>query len=143
MKKLIKICIVSFIAIILTGCGKNYNKLSFSDYNSYFESKEGYTINDKTSFYDSSIIRYYEAGNGNVQVFFIEYADSKDAKKYVEDLYENDKKYKIKNNDEDMESSTDLDLNNDNSNVRIEDLEDEMLDFTPKYNNEQNTNKED
>ena len=97
MKKLIKICIVSFIAIILTGCGKNYNKLSFSDYNSYFESKEGYTINDKTSFYDSSIIRYYEAGNGNVQVFFIEYADSKDAKKYVEDLYENDKKYKIKN----------------------------------------------
>ncbi len=100
MKKLIKICIVSFIAIILTGCGKNYDKLSFSDYNSYFESKEGYTINDKTSFYDSSIIRYYEAGNGNVQVFFIEYADSKDAKKYVEDLYGNDKKYKIKNNDE-------------------------------------------
>lgn len=49
----------------------------------------------------------------------------------------------IKNNDENMESSTDLDLNNDNSNVRIEDLEDEMLDFTPKYNNEENTNKED
>ena len=56
MKKLIKICIVSFIAIILTGCGKNYNKLSFSDYNSYFESKEGYTINDKTNI--SDIIDY-------------------------------------------------------------------------------------
>ena len=54
-----------------------------------------------------------------------------------------DEKLIIKNNDEDMESSTDLDLNNDNSNVRIEDLEDEMLDFTPKYNNEENTNKED
>lgn len=68
---------------------------------------------------------------------------TKENKVHLDNSNSIDENLIIKNNDEDMESSTDLDLNNDNSDGRIEDLEDEMLDFTPKYNNEENTNKED
>ena len=99
MKKIIKLILVIFTAIMLTGCGKDYNKLSYTKYNEYFKSKDGYVILDKTSNYDYNITRYLEAGNGNVQVFFTEYQKTEDAKKEIEDLYKNQKNYKFKEKD--------------------------------------------
>lgn len=99
MKRILKIFSVLFFVVILSGCNKNLEKVSYTDYNEYFNSKDGYTILDKSSDYDLSVIRYLEAGNGNVQVFFTEYQKTEDAKKEIEDLYKNQKNYKFKEKD--------------------------------------------
>ena len=99
MKRIVKIFSVLFFVILLSGCNKNLEKVSYTDYNEYFNSKDGYTILDKSSDYDLSVIRYLEAGNGNVQVFFTEYQKTEDAKKEIEDLYKNQKNYKFKEKD--------------------------------------------
>jgi hypothetical protein len=99
VKRILKIFSVLFFVVILSGCNKNLEKVSYTDYNEYFNSKDGYTILDKSSDYDLSVIRYLEAGNGNVQVFFTEYQKTEDAKKEIEDLYKNQKNYKFKEKD--------------------------------------------
>lgn len=99
MKRILKIFSVLFFVILLSGCNKNLEKVSYTDYNEYFNSKDGYTILDKSSDYDLSVVRYLEAGNGNVQVFFTEYQKTEDAKKEIEDLYKNQKNYKFKEKD--------------------------------------------
>jgi lipoprotein len=99
VKRILKIFSVLFFVILLSGCNKNLEKVSYTDYNEYFNSKDGYTILDKSSDYDLSVIRYLEAGNGNVQVFFTEYQKTEDAKKEIEDLYKNQKNYKFKEKD--------------------------------------------
>ena len=99
MKRILKIFSVLFFVVILSGCNKNLEKVSYTDYNEYFNSKDGYTILDKSSDYDLSVIRYLEAGNGNVQVFFTEYQKTEDAKKEIENLYKNQKNYKFKEKD--------------------------------------------
>lgn len=99
MKRTLKIFSILFFVILLSGCNKNLEKVSYTDYNEYFNSKDGYTILDKSSDYDLSVIRYLEAGNGNVQVFFTEYQKTEDAKKEIEDLYKNQKNYKFKEKD--------------------------------------------
>ena len=99
MKRILKIFSVLFFVVLLSGCNKNLEKVSYTDYNEYFNSKDGYTILDKSSDYDLSVIRYLEAGNGNVQVFFTEYQKAEDAKKEIEDLYKNQKNYKFKEKD--------------------------------------------
>ena len=95
MKRILKIFSVLFFVVILSGCNKNLEKVSYTDYNEYFNSKDGYIILDKSSDYGSSVIRYLEAGNGNIQVFFTEYQKEEDAKKEIEDLYKNQKNYKF------------------------------------------------
>lgn len=99
MKRILKIFSVLFFVVLLSGCNKDLEKVSYTDYNEYFNSKDGYTILDKSSDYDLSVIRYLEAGNGNVQVFFTEYQKTEDAKKEIEDLYKNQKNYKFKEKD--------------------------------------------
>lgn len=99
MKRTLKIFSILFFVILLSGCNKDLEKVSYTDYNEYFNSKDGYTILDKSSDYDLSVIRYLEAGNGNVQVFFTEYQKTEDAKKEIEDLYKNQKNYKFKEKD--------------------------------------------
>lgn len=99
MKRILKIFSVLFFVVILSGCNKDLEKVSYTDYNEYFNSKDGYTILDKSSDYDLSVTRYLEAGNGNVQVFFTEYQKTEDAKKEIEDLYKNQKNYKFKEKD--------------------------------------------
>lgn len=99
MKRILKVFSVLFFVILLSGCNKNLEKVSYTDYNEYFNSKDGYVILDKSSDYDLSVIRYLEAGNGNVQVFFTEYQKTEDAKKEIEDLYKNQKNYKFKEKD--------------------------------------------
>ena len=88
-----------FFVILLSGCNKDLEKVSYTDYNEYFNSKDGYTILDKSSDYDLSVIRYLEAGNGNVQVFFTEYQKTEDANIELEELYKNQKNYKFKEKD--------------------------------------------
>lgn len=99
MKRILKVFSVLFFVILLSGCNKNLEKVSYTDYNEYFNSKDGYVILDKSSDYDLSVIRYLEAGNGNVQVFFTEYQKTENAKKEIEDLYKNQKNYKFKEKD--------------------------------------------
>lgn len=96
MKKIVKVFLVIFSLVILTGCGKNYDKLSYIEYNEYFNSKHEYVVLDKSKDYDITTTRYLEAGDGNVQVFYIEYAKTDDAIKYVNDLYKDKKYYKLK-----------------------------------------------
>ncbi len=97
MKNILKITLVVIITILLTGC-KKYDKLAYTSYNEYFNSKDGYVILDKTSDYDIDVRRYLEAGNGNVQVYYIEFATEDLAIDYVKNLYENQNGYKVKNN---------------------------------------------
>lgn len=99
MKKILKIFSILFFVFLLCGCSKKYEKVSYTEYREYFNSKSGYVILDKSSDYDLSVIRYLEAGNGNVQVFFTEYQNTEDAKKYVEDLYKGEKNFKFKEKD--------------------------------------------
>ena len=96
MKKIVKVFLVIFSLVILTGCGKNYDKLSYTEYSEYFNSKHEYVVLDKSKDYDITTTRYLEAGDGNVQVFYIEYAKTDDAIKYVNDLYKDKKYYKLK-----------------------------------------------
>ena len=77
MKKIVKVFLVMFSLVILTGCGKNYDKLSYTEYSEYFNSKHEYVVLDKSKDYDITTTRYLEAGDGNVQVFYIEYAKAK------------------------------------------------------------------
>ena len=130
---------------------KNLKKYSFKDNNApvkdvvrkYF--KKLYSFNElaaEVTSYLFEIMEFYEHDSFDLATIEVK-TELGEAIAFIKIDYMEEISHIIKNNDEDMESSTDLDLNNDNSNVRIEDLEDEMLDFTPKYNNEENTNKED
>ena len=101
MKKIVKVFLVIFSLVILTGCGKNYDKLSYTEYSEYFNSKHEYVVLDKSSSYGITTTRYLEAGNGNVQVFYIEYAKTDDAIKYVTE-YIDDEKVETKNESEEV-----------------------------------------
>lgn len=98
MKKLFKILFIFMTAFILCGCEKNISKLSYTTYNEYFSNKVGYIIMDNTSRYDLDVKRYLEAGDGNIQIFYIEFDSEKSANKYLEDYYSS-KEYKIKKYD--------------------------------------------
>lgn len=105
MKKVLTVLSLIIINLLLSGCGKNYTKLSYTDYNEYFNSKEGYIVIDKSSNYDTDIVRYLEAGDGEVQVFYIEFEKTKDAISYINDLYGDSYKIKTKNNYSTIKSS--------------------------------------
>lgn len=96
MKRIFKIILAIGLVFILTGCGKSYEKLSYTDYQEYFNKKDGYIILNKTSNYDIQIRRYYEAGDGNVQIYYIEYAKEEDAIDYIKNTYNNLEGYKVK-----------------------------------------------
>lgn len=99
MKRLIKIMLMTFMIIILGGCTKSYDKLSYTTYNEYFNSKNEYIILDKSSDYDITTTRYLEAGNKDVQAYYIEFQKKDDAVNYVNSLYKNQKYYKLKEKD--------------------------------------------
>lgn len=91
--------IIVLVILALTGCNKNYEKVSYTDYQEYFNNKSGYIIQDHSSEYEINIRRYLEAGNGNVQVYYIEYAKEEDAIEYIEKFYLEKDGYKVKLND--------------------------------------------
>mgnify|MGYP004468606989 FL=1 len=96
MRKLFKFIFVFIFIILFSGCMKNYKKLSYTEYNEYFNNKNGYIILDHSSDYGVDIIRNLEAGNGKIQVIYMEFSDEKTAKKYIDLTYDN---YKIKEKD--------------------------------------------
>lgn len=97
MRKILKVLLVTIFILVITGCNKNINKLSYTEYNEYFSNKKGYSIIDDTKKYDIDVRRYLEAGNGDIQVFYIEFSNEKYADKYIEDNYKKEKIKKYKN----------------------------------------------
>ena len=97
MRKILKVLLVTIFVLVITGCNKNINKLSYTEYNEYFSNKKGYSIIDDTKKYDIDVRRYLEAGDGDIQVFYIEFSNEKYADKYIEDNYKKEKIKKYKN----------------------------------------------
>ena len=96
MKKLFKLISVILLIVIVSGC-KKIDKISYTQYNEYFSSKDGYTILDQTDKFDIDVRRYLEAGNGDIQVFYIEFANKKYVEDYINNTYAKDSNYKVKN----------------------------------------------
>lgn len=95
MKKLLKVFIAIIFVATLSGCGK-VSKITYTNFNEYFLAKEGYSIINDTDKYDIDVRKHIEAGNGNVQVFYIEFANKKYADNYVENIYKKDSNYKVR-----------------------------------------------
>lgn len=100
MKKVLKVTLVALIMLVLSGCTKKYDKLTYTTYNEYFNNKDGYAIIDKSSDYDIDIIRYIEAGDGNVQMIYIEFNTEDNAINYVKNQYSDTSGYKLKLKDD-------------------------------------------
>lgn len=96
MNRFLKIVLVLLIGLTLVGCGKNYEKITYTDYQEYFNKKEGYIVQEKSEGYDVTVRRYFEASNNNVQVYYIEYAKEDDAIQYMKDSFEDKDDYKLK-----------------------------------------------
>ncbi|MBO6145914.1 MAG: hypothetical protein J6O62_03860 [Bacilli bacterium] len=97
MRRILKVLLVTIFIVVLTGCSKKIDKLSYTDYNEYFSNKEGYSVIDDTNKYDIDVRRYLEAGNGDIQVFYLEFSNEKNANKYIKDNYKKLKKKEYKN----------------------------------------------
>ena len=95
MKRFLKIFIVIAFVVTLSGCGK-IDKITYTKFNEYFSNKEGYSIINNTDKFDIDIRKYIEAGNGDIQIFYIEFANKKYASDYVKNVYKKDKNYKVK-----------------------------------------------
>lgn len=89
--------IILLIGIIfILNYNKEYKKLSYIDYNEYFNNKDNYMMIDHSSDSSLEIIRKLEAGNGTIQIMYLEFENEEDAEKYIDDNY-NETGYKIKN----------------------------------------------
>ena len=90
MNKIVKILVVVLLLGVTLGCQKNVSKVSYAKFNEYFTNKEGYSIIDNTSSYDINVRKHIEAGNGNVQIFYVEYDSEKSADEYIKGLEEDE-----------------------------------------------------
>ncbi len=93
MSKIFKSLIILGVVVLVCGCAKNISKISYTRFNEYFSSSSDYTIIDHTDKYDIDIRRYIEAGDGNIQYFYIEFDSSKSASSFLKKNYTD---YKIK-----------------------------------------------
>ena len=84
------------VVLILSGCTQKIDKLTYTTFNEYFSKNTEYSINDTSNQYDINVRKYIEAGNGNVQIFYIEFSDSKNADKHINDIFLTDKNNKVK-----------------------------------------------
>ena len=95
MKKILKLLFILFIVVSLSGC-KKIEKISYTTFYEYFANKSEYRLNDTTNQYDVDVRRFVEAGEGNIQVFYIEFDNAKSAQKYLADMYLIDETNKVK-----------------------------------------------
>jgi len=95
MKRVLKVFLVCIFVFILSGCGKKIEKISYAQFNEYFSNEE-YDIIDNTNQYGLEVRRYLEAGNGKIQVFYIEFDNEKNADKYMNGIYASEKGSKTK-----------------------------------------------
>ena len=96
MKRLFKIFIIIFSVILMTGCAKKIDKLSYASFNEFFSGKDNYEIKDRTKNFDINIRKYIEAGNGKIQILYIEFANEKYADDYINTYYKKSENTKIK-----------------------------------------------
>lgn len=99
IKNVLKITILVFMAVILSGCNNNLKKISYVDYEEYFNKKSGYVIIDNSSNNGLEIVRELQASNGKIQVIYMEFMTDKEADKYIKENYSKEDGYKIKVND--------------------------------------------
>lgn len=101
MKKiLVNISIILISIIMLSGCGKSYEKLSYTRYNEYFNNKNDYVTIDHSSDRGTEIIRDLEAGNGTIKVMYLEFKTEESASSYIKEMYKKSDGYKYKINDD-------------------------------------------
>lgn len=108
MRKNLKVILILLISIVLTGCNKNYEVVSYSKFLGEFNSKDGYAIIDKTKINEGVFKRSYESGNGNVTFTYFEFDSEKEAKKYMSETYKKNKDYSYKKNDDYIEVKSKL-----------------------------------
>ena len=99
MKKNIKVILILFMTIILTGCTKDYTAISYSKFISEFNDKKDYEIIDKTLINEGVYKRSYEAGNGNCTFFYFEFENEKDANSYMKTNYKDNDSFSYKDED--------------------------------------------
>lgn len=97
-KALSKIITLLLGIMLLSGCAKEYKKLSYVDYNEYFNKKTNYIMIDHSSDNGLEIIRELEAGNGDIQVIYLEFMNEDEANKYIKQNFSKNN-YKIKTTD--------------------------------------------
>lgn len=95
MKKIMKTLLFILIIILISGC-KKITKISYTDFNEYFSKKEGFMIIDKTYQYGIDVRKFIEVGEGNYQIFYIEFNNEKNADAYLNGMYVKDKDNKTK-----------------------------------------------
>ena len=95
MKKNIKVFLILFVVILLSGCFKNIQKLSYSDFKDYFSNKKEFKFIDKTYLYGVNVRKFVEVGEGNYQIFYIEFNNKKNADNYIEKMYKTNKDNKV------------------------------------------------
>ena len=98
MRKNLKAFLILLISIILTGCNKNYEVVSYSKFLGEFNSKKSYSIIDKTKTDEGVFKRSYESGNGKITFTYFEFDSAKEAKKYMGETYKKNKDYSYKKN---------------------------------------------
>lgn len=100
MKNIIKFVSIIFILVLFSGCAKDYKKLTYTAYNEYFNAKKGYVVLDHSTDFGLNVIRSLEAGNGDIQIMYMEFSDDKEAINYIKKSYDNTDKYKVKMKDD-------------------------------------------
>lgn len=98
MKKILSIVILLSSILIMSGCSKDYQKVSYTTFNEYFSKQGDYKIVDQTSNYNINIRKCVEAGNGKVQIFYMEFESAEIASAYIKNMYEKQEDYKINDN---------------------------------------------
>ena len=88
MKRILSIVLCIGLVLTITGCVKKVDKMTFTQFNEYFFTNK-YDIIDNTNKYGIETRRYFEAGDGKIQFFYIEFDNNKNAKKYIEGMYSN------------------------------------------------------
>lgn len=96
MKNIFKLSVAIIVIFVLSGCTKKIDRLSYTTFNEYFSKNKEYSINDTSNQYDINVRRYIEAGDGNIQVYYIEFSDSKKADEHIKNIFLIDKSNKIK-----------------------------------------------
>lgn len=93
MKKIFNIIIAICFILLISGCSSD-NKVSYATFNEYFSKAKGYIMLDQTSNYGLDVRKCIEAGDGKVQVFYMEFENKEIAEDYVKNTYTKEAGYK-------------------------------------------------
>ena len=83
MKKILKGLIFIFTIIIVSGCTKNYNPITYTKFNEVLNEQKGYMVSNQTTKYADKFERCLEAVGNNNQFLYYEFKTTEQAKKYI------------------------------------------------------------